>query len=213
MEGLKRYLLGNYEEDIVGIRNLFYRKGYKFFDGQFNINLIGIRTHERAIDKFSDMFLMIYRDHLNNWQIERAIGTTVPGRFYHYHHTNPKGVGIIVPGQYRGAFTPGKHKGADALIQNSTFKVYRDSDKDGKIDKEVIEDASPSCRFDFHNAKSTVKPGKIFLENIGKFSAGCQVLANWVQYEEWLAIIKYSMRIYKCNTVTYTLLDEEDLVE
>jgi len=212
MGDLKRYLLGGYELDIVGIRNLFYRKGYKFFDGQFNINLIGIRMHNRLTDKFSDMFLMIYRDHLNNWHIERAIGTTVPGQFYHYNYDNPKGVGIIVPGQYSAAFKQGKHKGVDALIQNTTFKVYRDSNKDGKIDKDVIVDAPPSCRFDFHYAKSSVNPEKIFLENIGKFSGGCQVLANWLKYNFWLSIIKYSMKLYNYKKITYTLLDEEDLV-
>ena len=211
MHGLKRFVIGNYDSDIVMIRNLFYNKGYTFFDGQFNVNLIGIRMHDRRVDKFSDMFLMIYRDHNNNWQIERALGATVPGKFYHYHYDNPKGVGIIVPGQYRAAFTPGKHNGVSALIQNTTFKVYRDSNKDGKIDKKVIEDAPPSCRFDFHNAKSSTNPEKIFLENIGKFSAGCQVLANWVKYNMWLVIIRYSMKIYNYNAITYTLLDEKDL--
>lgn len=204
--------LCNDHRDIIDpMKNLFLEKGYKFFEGAFNTNLIGIRMNKQELDKFSDLFLLIYMDHLNNWHVEKAIGTTVPGDYYHKNYSNPDGLGIIVPGQYRGAFKSGLHKGRPALIQNTTFKVFRDTNKDGKIDKVNIQDAPPWMRFDFHDAHSEMFPYKIFLENVGKFSEGCQVLANRVKYKMFLDIIEYSMKVWNSSTVTYTLLEENDL--
>jgi len=205
-------LIFNCSDDIINpLKKVFRKKGYVFFNGPFNVNLIGIRAKERDIRKMSDRFLLVYEDHLCNWHAEILVGTTVPGEFYHYNYTNPDGLGIIVPGQYRGAFRKGKHKGRDALIQNTTFKVYRDSNKDGVIDKNVIKDAPPSCRFNFHHAKSSIHPHKIFIKNIGRFSEGCQVPANWVKYKMCFDIISYSMKLYNSKSITYTLLDEDDL--
>ena len=195
---------------ITPIKNIFHKKGYIFFKGKFNVNLIGIRMNHQELDKFSDLFLLVYMDHLNNWHVEKAIGTTVPGNYYHKNYSNPNGLGIIVPGQYRGAFKQGLHRSRPSLIQNTTFKVFRDTNKDGKIDEVNVTDAPPSMRFDFHDAVSSTNPNKIFLENIGKFSEGCQVLANKVKYKMWLNIILYSMELWKSPTITYTLLEEDN---
>jgi hypothetical protein len=199
-----------YTNVVIPIQTLFNKKGYKFFTGEFNTNLIGIRMNDQKLNKFSDLFLLIYMDHSNKWHVERATGTTVPGDYYHYNYHNPNGLGIIVPDQYRGAFKSGLHRGRPALIQNTTFKVFRDTNKDGKIDKVNIMDAPPSSGFNFHNAVSTKFPNKIYMENIGKFSEGCQVLANRVKYQMFLDIIEYSMNLWNSNSSTYTLLEEDD---
>jgi len=209
---LIRQLWEDSESVVTPLKNIMFRKGYPFYTKPFDVNIIGIRMKDQDFKKFADLFLLVYTDHLNYNHVEKAIGTTVPGIIYHSNYSNPEGLGIIVPGHYKAVWEKGKHKGREALTQCGNFNVYRDKNKDGKIDKNVVVVAGPDKRFDLHDAHSSTFPDKIFLENIGGFSEGCQVLANKVKYRMWYEIISYSMKLLKYFKVSYTLLEEDDFI-
>ena len=46
---------------IMLIRSVFKKKGYEFFEkGQFNLNIIGIRSAKRRAGTFEDYIVVIY---------------------------------------------------------------------------------------------------------------------------------------------------------
>ena len=52
----------------VALQGALTSKGYRFFDkGNYNLNLIGIRSGARQSGKFDDLFCFPYRD----WETDR----------------------------------------------------------------------------------------------------------------------------------------------
>ena len=118
-------------------------KGFKVFtDGDYNLNITGIRSPERVANAFDDRLCVTYK--LNDmWNTETFEITTDPGSPYLLKPINNYGCAILVPGQYRGAYSIGKHRGQYlALIQTGKVKVFRDNDRDNilDMDPETIQD-------------------------------------------------------------------------
>ena len=63
------------------VKEIFAIKKYKFFEaGNFNVNLIGIRSNNRVANSFDDTLLCIYKDK-DIWQWKEYKITTDAGNY------------------------------------------------------------------------------------------------------------------------------------
>jgi len=188
------------------IRRIFQARNYAFFDvGQYNLNIIGIRRDEDVGNKFDDVIVLIYKDRTGEWVVDSMKATTDPGRYWLENPMTPKGTAILVPGQYRGAYTIGMHQGKyEALVQARPVQVYRDNNRDDllNMDPETIEKGI----FGINIHRSNPYSESYVVE---KWSAGCQVFKAVTDFNFFMKTVKTSARSYG-SRFTYTLIEEKD---
>jgi len=109
-----------------------------FENGEYNLNIIGIRSKDHQANSFDDRICVAFKDE-QGWTVRTWECTTEPGRYWLENPSNVNGTAILVPGQYRSVWKIDKHQGRyDALCQrNGTVKTYRDDNKDDIIDLDV----------------------------------------------------------------------------
>ena len=189
---------------------LFKKKGYSYFTkGVYNLNIIGVRRKVRnnyISNAFDDFLVLIYKN--ANREVRRIYSiTTEPGLYYMTKNLlNLKGAAIVVPGQYKGCWKIGKHKGKyKALVQNKAIKVYRDNNKDKiyNLNPKTIDEGV--FGINIHRSKEIGGATKV-----DKYSAGCQVFQYAEDFKSFMVICEKQRELYG-NSFTYTLIDEEDL--
>ena len=172
-----------------------------FESGQYNLNIIGVRSKDHKPNSFDDRMCVVFRDE-QGWVTRTWECTTEPGKYWLENPINISGTAILVPGQYRGVYKIGKHRGQyDALVQTGgRVKTYRDDNKDDIIDADVATEEEGYFGINIHKAgqRST---------QIDKWSAGCQVFANSSDFAEFMSIC-YAAKAKWGNSFTYTLIDE-----
>lgn len=195
-------------------------KGYKFFDGDtpYDMNIVGVRSAnaDQSKDAFDDGVCAFWRDEklVPRQIIMRA--TTDPG-LAHLQHPVYKaaiqnGTAILVPGQYRAAYTMGAHgRGSwrhEALQQTGAVKIYRDGDLDHELDFDADTITKGWFGINIHAASLWRD-----LEKIGRYSAGCQVVNDYDQFKIFIATCKMQRHYLPKtgNVYTYTLLEEKDI--
>ena len=185
------------------------RKGYSYFTkGYYNLNIIGIRKNNNNVitNKYDDILAVMYRTRNGLKTVYYNI-TTEPGDYYMRKKLgNPKGTAILVPGQYRGCWKLGKHKGEyEALVQAKPVKVYRDGNKDNVYDMfpQTINEGLFGINIHRSNEGFT-------RQTVDMYSAGCQVFADPKDFDKFIDLCKKQEVLYG-NSFTYTLLDERDL--
>lgn len=178
--------------------------GHKVFEkGNFNLNLFGIRAEEVRAGEFDDLIGCVYRDK-GQWRIIVWEATTDPGVFYLENPLNVAGTAILAPGQYRGAYTVGKHRGQyTALVQSGPVTVYRDDtlDSDLSIDPTTLE--TGYFGINIHRSSSTGQSAEV-----GRYSAGCQVHATLQGFREMMNLVDAQIAAGHGDKFTYTLLDQ-----
>jgi len=188
---------------INPIKNKIKDAGYKWFsDGIYNVNIIGVRSsNRRRTNKFDDSLYLVYKNEDHNWELKAYPITTDPGFTALMYPLNTKGTAILVPGQYRGAYKIGKHKGKyDALVQRgNTVKVYRDNNRDYVHD--FKESSIDKGYFGINIHKAGINSSVV-----NNWSAGCQVFKREDNFREFMEIINKSASIYG-NSLTYSLLE------
>lgn len=188
----------------VALQSALTSKGYKFFDkGNYNLNLIGIRSGARQAGKFDDLFCAVYRD-MGLEVVKRYECTTDAGTYWMQNPMNKKGTSMLVPGQYDKAYKIGKHKGYSALVQSAPLNVWRDNNKDIILDTNV-ESEWGMFGVNIHRAAAE---GKSTINS--KWSAGCQVLSSSDDFKELMKIANRSVKIHG-DSFTYTLIEENDV--
>ena len=176
--------------------------GYVVFTrGEYNLNIIGIRTANSDANTFNDRMCVVYKD-AHGWITRTWPCTTDPGTYWRTHPMNVNGTAIMKEGQYRGAYKIGKHRGQyDALVQTGgRVTVWRDNDKDESLDMESGTEASGYYGINIHKAgeEST---------SVNKWSAGCQVFANEDDFDEFMDLCRTAKSLWG-ETFTYTLVEE-----
>jgi len=182
------------------------KKGYKIFEGLFQLNIVGIRSADMTPNVFNDRLLVFWKDvDLSSpfkekvWKI-----TTDPGLYWLKNPSNVKGTAILFPGQYEDVYAIDLHnKKYPALCQRlGDVKVYRDSNKDNRYDPDKTEIG----RFgiNIHKAGSNSS-------QVDKWSAGCQVFQKEKDFNDFMNLCKKHRAIHG-NKFTYTLLNEADLI-
>lgn len=192
--------------DFDFAQSLYRAKGYTFYNsGVYNVNIFGIRNKDVTVNKFNDLIGVAYLDEFLNKHCLVFQGTTKPGLTYLKDKLgNQNGTGILCEGQYTkcwtiGVHNPGKEHAHEAYRQvgNGVFKVWRDNDSDGKLDYsgKIYTDVQG---LNGHTTRD------FDIENVGGFSAACQVIQDDKEHQIWLSVGKRSAELYG-NIFTYTL--------
>ena len=187
---------------------LFKKKGYAWFTkGNYNLNIVGVRSNNnnKVTNQYDDILIVDYNTGNGHKRVCYTI-TTEPGKYYMQNLGNPKGTAILVPGQYRGCWQIGLHRGKyKALCQKKPVKVYRDGNKDDKYDLKPETIDTGIFGINIHRSNKT------FTNNtVDKYSAGCQVFNNSNDFQAFIRLCEKQKELYG-NSFTYTLINEEDL--
>ena len=170
------------------------KKGYIWFPDK--VNLIGIRTNNNNPDTWNDFIAIEFKGKFYVFQ-----GTTRPGVYWLQHPMRESGTFVMIPGQHIDCWKKGLHNGYPALVQCKTVPGWRDADKDNIVDPgaKVYTDGQG---VDIHHAHETV------VQNvIDKYSAGCQVLRKYFDWQVFFETYSESTQEF----FSYTLLMENDL--
>jgi len=200
------------------IAHVLAEKGYKYFTGNngqfpYDVNIIGIRnssTKNRVTNAFDDLMTISYMDEEQQWHYHEYGCTTDPGMYWTEKKLiNKDGVAIVKPGQYRSSHKLGLHQGKyEALVQRGKITVYRDGNMDDEYD--LNENDTQNGLFGINIHRATAKKGGKSIR-VDKWSAGCQVIADNDDYNEFLGICNKA-KGYWGNSFTYTLIESKDLV-
>lgn len=190
-------------DDILDVMS---RKGHRIFRNPqqaFDLNLVGIRTRALVPSTFDDWITMFYMAH-GEWVFNAFPATTDPGLFWLGSPMNPMGTAILKEGQHRGMLELGTHKGYRALVQKAPVTVVRDADRNQRMDLETGREETGVFGINLHRASAF---GQSL--NVDRWSAGCQVLCDPLQFNYLLAVCEKGANAFG-NTFTYTLLHERD---
>lgn len=182
---------------------------YTVFEGELNLNIIGIRASNTKANTFNDLICVLYQQS-GEWQLKQYKATTDAGVYWRKNPMNIDGTAVLVPGQHRSLWQLGYHQGKyRALVQNKPVLVLRDNDKNAELETDLTAAELQSGYFGIncHRASETQES-----KQVDKWSAGCQVLANPNNYDEFITLCEQSAKRYG-PTFSYTLLEQNQLKE
>lgn len=151
-------------------------------------------------------FNNIFEDRLYLWSDKipfcEFVVTTKAGKHWIENFTKKTGVAGLVENQYIDAYAIGLHRGYEALVQVRPVFVYRDANKDKKLDTALIEKAGADVGINYH----TMNVSKVIrAKENNNGSAGCQVCPSTKDYFESMTIIKLTQQKF----YTLTLLNKK----
>lgn len=188
----------------VDFEKILKSKGYSYFiNGIYNLNIIGVRSKDskESVNVFNDALILIYTAE-DGKHIEVFPITTDPGLYYLKNNLSIKGCAILKEGQVRGGWQIGLHQGKyKALVQKKPLAVYRDSNKDSKLDFANEETGMFGINIHKSGESST---------QVDRWSAGCQVFARVKDFNKFMNLVQKGNNKYG-NSFTYTLINETDL--
>jgi hypothetical protein len=115
------------------------------------------------------------------------------------------GTAVLCPGQHVSSWAIGKHRGKyDALVQIKPVRVFRDSNKDDIID--MIPNTVREGLYGINIHRS----GRGRTEMVNKYSAGCQVFADFHDFNAFMYLCEQQVDERGWKTFTYTLLTEPE---
>ena len=193
------------------IKEALSSKGYKYFEsGEYNVNIVGVRnsdTANKVTNAFDDTITVSYKVD-GVWQYHEFPCTTDPGTHWVENVMNPDGVAILKPGQYSKSHKIRKHQGRyEALGQQNPVAVYRDNNRDDiyNLNQENVQIGI----FGINIHRATKYEGKMSTK-IGKWSAGCQVIAANDDWTQFMKIMRKARKAWN-NNFTYTLIESKDI--
>lgn len=187
-------------------------KGFAFFEnGDYNLNIVGVRNDSGDASKFDDFINVIYKSE-GDWVCDIYPVTTEPGVSIlkrPLKAVEDKGTAILVPGQYRSTYKidwhGSKQKGHTALCQRGgQVSVWRDNNRDEIPDYHGPEDEG------WYGINIHKHRGSDARVNTGGSSAGCQVFQSSRDFAEFMETCDESREKWG-NSFTYTLLEEKCL--
>lgn len=187
------------------VKQISRAKGYKFFEGEFNLNLVGIRNvRDLQANTFNDLFCVAFMDQGQPVLLQYAC-TTDPGTYYRTNPIHAQGTAILPPEQYLGLWRIGLHQGRyDALVQNVKTVGIRDNNRDAYLDLNARTGLRELIGINCHRARADGVS-----KQVDKWSAGCQVIASSAHFDELMGLCKYSATRYG-NVFSYTLFESTD---
>lgn len=200
-----------FKPSIEDLKKCFLEKKYRLYTKNMSINLFGIRNNSEEYDNvFSDTLGILYVDSNRGWQQVQIPGTTKPGLWGGQAVMNPRpgGVAVLVPGQYlrvwRWMDTYTQFTKYPFMRQIGDFNLYRDGNKDKKLDKVNMETVGEGTGINMHIMSIIGKKNNV----VNNWSEGCQGSPE-PYYRKFLPVIRKSVKIYG-DTFSYTLFSKED---
>lgn len=175
-----------------------------FRSGDYNLNIIGVRNlTQRRAGLFDDKIYIVFKIN-GDWHEWSAPITTDPGRYYlEKEDYRQDGVAILChPQQCRGAYKIGPHGRTryTALRQHKDVMVWRDNNHDAFLDFDSPVDTGMFF-VNIHRASTNPNGTKV----VHKWSAGCQVFANVDDFDLFMDLCYKSAEQYG-DIFTYTLI-------
>lgn len=178
---------------------------YPLFKGDYNLNLIGIRSQDADANTFNDVLVVLYQLD-GKWVLHAFPITTDPGLYYRENPINVNGTAVLVPGHHSACWQLGAHQGKyKALVQRGAMAVYRDANADKAVDTE--DDSIQSGLFGINLHRASANYSSL---QVDRWSAGCQVMAKPEDFDLVMALANKSAVTYG-SRFSYTLLEEGDL--
>lgn len=186
-------------EKFLSLMEFLGHKVYRETSIPFNLNIVGFRNLFGRTNYFDDI-IAIYYEYQGEWMSVGYQATTRPGLPHLLKPMNSNGAAILVPGQYRSAYSIGKHKGKyDALVQVGDVEVYRDNNQDSVYDSDSRTIDKGYFGINIHRASFGAKL-------VGPDSAGCQVIKERSDFESFMALCQKAHNYWRTN-FTYTLVE------
>jgi hypothetical protein len=184
------------------IVDVLHQNGLKIYDRPFELNIIGIRSSSTVSNKFDDVLHVCYATELGTWHQHIYPCTTDPGTYFLNHPMNKSGTALLKHGQYEKGYQLGLHRGKyKALVQRKPVTVYRSKNSSTNIDSKTKHTQTGYFGINIHHAS-----GNGTTEDVNRWSAGCQVIANINDFKELIQLAEKHAKRYG-NSFTYTLLD------
>jgi hypothetical protein len=170
---------------------------------KYHVNLLGVR-YKSNVNSFNDK-LYIIRNIITEVEVREITNfTTDPGLYYLSNPTNSSGTAILKPGFYKNLWQIGKHKNKyKALVQVNPCTVYRDTNKDNKLDKG--KESTGIFGINLHRANEVYKS-----TIVDKWSAGCQVVADPKDFKMLLDLCDTAVNNGQ-KFFSYTLVDSDEI--
>jgi hypothetical protein len=182
--------------------------GYRVFDGvaEYDLNIVGIRSRDTTVNAFNDLMTVSFKVK-GQWYTRSWACTTDPGLYWLNNPGRREGTAILCPGQYRGCYKLGKHRGSyTALTQAKPVRVFRDPDRDNEHDTVGVSTQEGLFGINIHRASR-----KRVSTRVDKWSAGCTVFADGTpggDFDEFIKLCKKQVSVTGWDSFTYTLLEE-----
>jgi len=183
---------------------------YTIVERPWELNIVGVRKQYNG-DKISDRYIddlnIFYKNDDNIWIHKRTKISTMPGKHYFDNFANPKGTGILAPGQYKNLYQMGEYgKHGFALVTAGRKQTaFRDKNKDGFINLDQGSLDTGNHAMYIHIGA----PNNGFVKN---WSAGCQVFMKKASRDIFQKMCeKHDSMGY--GKFTYTLMTEREIDE
>lgn len=195
---------------------------------EFNLNLVAVRSATTTPNKFDDLLYAFYK-YKGEWVVKEFNVTVDPGAVYLQNPINDSGTAIIMPGQYKGLWKLGFHKGRyRALVQNRPVTVARDNNRDLILDSKIppysnmysIKQGGITFGIYLDSNENEVfktetgmfginchKSAKGTTEFVNYYSAGCVVFSdNDIFDNEFIPMCEVAANVFG-NSFTFSLLN------
>jgi hypothetical protein len=198
-------------------KRILESQGFKWRDGENQVNAIGLRAYDsesglnsNAFGKWNDTLAFAWRGSDGKWNLREFAGTTEPGYRSHYDTPDANGDGAgdvahALPGQY--PYMLGTHRGVPgAGVPEINVPVARDTNHDGVIqnreEKASIDRGDVGYGINLHWGPGTEGV------DVGPYSLGCQVtvLSDGQFHNEVTPILAQNQ-----GQMLYSLVDMREL--
>jgi hypothetical protein len=200
-------------EDLISKDIYKPEENYQILDGEFEVNIVGIRSFSQQPNSFDDFLCVFYVDPNGTetidgkkWTYRAWVVTTEPGSTALGSNTN-LGSAIVAEGQYIQGWANGRHRATEPLNNYSVIRndynilIYRDSNNDKWAQKDTKFLYVDTPGTNIHSSGPNDKNGK----EVNGWSAGCQVFKNPKDFVEFVYITYFIAQNEKRGTDTTTL--------
>jgi len=189
--------------------------GYAVFkSGDYDLNLFGIRSKDLEPTTFNDWLGCAYKVD-GKWHLDYWPATTDPGLYWRENPSNVKGTAVLVPDQYRSTYTIDLHAGKYlALCQRAgTVTVWRDANRDAVLDLDGSNEETGYFGINIHasaNDPYHEDRDRGPDDEVGKWSAGCQVHGTTEGFREMMALCDKQIETHPSwpKVFTYALMEQ-----
>lgn len=181
--------------------------GYVVYTEPQKLNIVGLRSANTTANTFDDTILVFWYDETKNLNFRAYKASTDPGTYWLNNPMEALGAAILKGGQYvdawqlidtvRFGFT------TKEFMQVKPVTIIRDYNRDAILDFMNGRETTGLYGINIHTG-TTPHNNSI---TVDKWSAGCQVLPIWAEWQEFLQLAGKHKELYG-NLFSYTLLDE-----
>lgn len=173
--------------------------GFATFESRdYDMNIVGERNPNGETNKFDDWIHLCFKEN-GQWQWHAYKCTTDAGKFY---LQNGNTAILVHNRQYRGAYIIGLHRGKYCALVQRGNEVCVWRDRNGDLNHDWGEHME--CGYfgiNIHRASAEIES-----QSVGRYSAGCQVIADPDEYNHFIALCRLQVQHLGYDQFTYTLL-------